>query len=166
MWPDKTPNRAGPQSVILLAAEDDPEDTVKPRLELAGANVKKVYDVKCTMRLDQKPVEKLLALDHDIHELIAKARTIPDLALMVIDPITNYLGKVPMNKDEKVRAILMSLGSAARKLKCAIITFGHLNRREKGTDPLQRIMGAAAFHGVARFVYRSARIQTMRQMPT
>jgi hypothetical protein len=38
-------------------------------------------------------------------------------------------------------------------LRVSVITVGHLNRRERGTEAKSRIMGAAAFYGVARFVY-------------
>jgi len=33
-----------------------------------------------------------------------------------------------------------------------VLTVGHLNRREKGTDPLRRMMGCAAFGSVAHAV--------------
>jgi hypothetical protein len=49
----------------------------------------------------------------------------------------------------------MPIADAARRLGICVVTVGHLNRREKGTSPLQRIMGAAAFHGVTRYIYFS-----------
>ena len=152
-WPDDTPNDNQPQSVLLLSAEDDPNDTVRPRLAVAKADAGRVYNVGCSVEIDQKPVEKLLALDRDIRALIAKAKALGDVGLIVVDPITNYLGKAGMNKEEDVRGVLMQLVDAARSLHLAVVTIGHLNRREKGTDPMHRIMGAAAFAGVARFVY-------------
>jgi len=71
----------------------------------------------------------------------------------VIDPITNYLGGAKMNAEEDVRALLTPLASLAAELGIVVITVGHFNRRDKGTDPLHRMMGAAAFSGVARADY-------------
>jgi hypothetical protein len=153
-WPDGTPNTHGPRDVILLAAEDDPHDTIRPRLDLAGADVERVHRAKCTVKTEQSVSEKLFALSSDLALLIATARTLPELALIVIDPITNYLGGgVKMNSEEEVRALLMPLALAAAELKILALTVGHLNRRERGTESLDRIMGAAAFSGVARFIY-------------
>ncbi len=153
-WPDGTPNKLGPRSVILLSAEDDPADTMRPRLEVAGADLKKIFRAIATVQKDQTAHEKMLALGRDLHKLTELARKIPDLAFIAIDPITNYMGEgVSFNSEDEVRPILMPLGLAASQLNITITTVGHLNRREKGTEALHRIMGAAAFHGVARFVY-------------
>jgi putative DNA primase/helicase len=153
-WPDKAANTLGPRSVILLAAEDDPSDTIRPRLEQAGADLTKIHQVKATVKTEQSASEKMLALSTDLAALLTAARTIKDLALIVIDPITNYLGAgVKMNQEEDVRAVLMPLALGAKDLCITALTVGHFNKREHGTESLQRIMGAAAFHGVARFIY-------------
>jgi hypothetical protein len=55
--------------------------------------------------------------------------------------------------EEDVRALLTPLASLAADLGIVVITVGHFNRREAGTNPLHRMMGAAAFTGVARAVY-------------
>jgi hypothetical protein len=85
-WPDGTKNALGPRPVILLASEDDPNDTICPRLELAGADLSRVFDAKITKGQDRDEI--LLALDRDLQQLIAAAAGLPDLALMIIDPIT------------------------------------------------------------------------------
>jgi len=153
-WPDGAPNTLGPRSVLLLSAEDDAGDTLRPRLEMAGADLKKIHRVRATVRSEQGPQEKMLALDRDWQKLVGIARTLPDLALIGIDPVTNYLGTgVRINAEDEVRPILMPLSLGAAELNITIITIGHLNRREKGTEAMHRILGAAAFAGVARFVY-------------
>jgi hypothetical protein len=153
-WPDGQPNTLGPRSVILLASEDDQSDTVRPRLELAGGDVSKVFDVVSSVTKGMDKQEILLALDRDLEQLLAQARTVRDLAAMFIDPLSNYLGAVQMRLEEEVRGrLLMPLAAAAAELKIMAMTIGHFNRREKGTSPLHRIMGAAAFHGVARYIY-------------
>jgi putative DNA primase/helicase len=153
-WPDGSPNPNGPRSVIILSAEDDPNDTMRPRLDLAGADVDKIFRIRCTMRFGDKVTERMFALNRDLEALLELADQVPDLGAVIIDPVTNYLGQgVKMNVEEEVRALLMPLVEVARARRFDAITVGHLNRREKGTNPFHRIMGAAAFGGVARFIY-------------
>lgn len=154
-WPDNTPNTMGPRTVILMSSEDDYADTIRPRLELAGANLKKIKRVKQTVtRKDATQTEVSFALKTDLERLIGEALKIPDLALVIIDPITNYLAGVNMNREDEVREILMQVvDNLVTPLRVSVMTIGHLNKRERGTDPKDRVMGARAFYGVARFVY-------------
>ena len=81
-------------------------------------------------------------------------RSLDDVALIVLDPITNYLGKQGMNKEEDIRGnISMPLKALAQERHICIITVGHLNKRDKDATVLQRSMGAAAFTGVPRKVF-------------
>jgi putative DNA primase/helicase len=145
-WPDGTENELGPRSVILLCAEDDWSDTVIPRLKLAGADLNNIY----RFFVKQKDMEIAPSLDSDCLRLEQQIKQAGGVALVVIDPITNYLGKAKMNLEADVRGVLMPLSDVARNLDCAIITVGHLNKRDKDTAVSQRLMGAAAFGGVAR----------------
>jgi len=153
-WPDGTPNTLGPRSVILMAGEDDLSDTVIPRLRMAGADILKVKIFKVTAKRDDKETDLAAALDRDYQGLVDSVRSVDDLALIVIDPITNYLGKQSMNKEEDIRGnISMPLKGLAQDKCVCIITVGHLNKRDKEATVLQRAMGAAAFTGVPRKVF-------------
>jgi hypothetical protein len=152
-WPDGTKNELGPRSVILLSSEDDPEDTVIPHLELAGADVNKVFELVITARKGDSESEISAALDRDMKKLAELAATIDDLALIVVDPVTNYLGHVKMNDEAEVRSsVLMPLHDIAKSCGICTVTIGHFNKNREGTTQ-QRFMGAAAFYGVARFVF-------------
>jgi len=153
-WPDGTPNTLGPRSVILMAGEDDLADTVKPRLRMAGADISRVKLFKVTAKHDDKETDLATALDRDYQGLVDTVRSLDDLALIVIDPITNYLGGQSMNKEEDIRGnISMPLKSLAQERCVCIVTVGHLNKRDKEATVLQRAMGAAAFTGVPRKVF-------------
>ena len=153
-WPDGKPNEHGPRSAILLNIEDDLADTILPRFDLAGGDDAKLFYVKGTkVKEGDSEVEVMVALDRDLSRIAEFARSIPDLSVIVIDPITNYLGGSEMNAEQEIRAILTPLAMLAAELKIVLITVGHFNRRLTGTDPLHRIMGAAAFAGVARAVF-------------
>ncbi len=153
-WPDGSPNTLGPRSVILMAGEDDLSDTVKPRLRIAGADISRVHTFKVTARREDKETVLSAAIDRDYQGLVDTVRSLDDLALIVLDPITNYLGKQGMNKEEDIRGnISMPLKALAQERHVCIITVGHLNKRDKEATPLQRSMGAAAFTGVPRKVF-------------
>jgi putative DNA primase/helicase len=153
-WPDRTKNTLGPRSVIMLNVEDDFEDTILPRYRAAGGDKSKLYYVKGTQIADgAKSAERMFALDSDMQKLAKLARSLPDLGLIVIDPVTNYLGNKKFIDEGEIRSVLTPLANLAGELGIVVNTVGHFNRREKGTSPLHRIMGAAAFHGVARAVW-------------
>jgi hypothetical protein len=154
-WPDGTANTQGPRSVVLLNIEDDLEDTILPRFRLAGGDKSKLYYVKGTRVPvgESGSLERGLTLESDMQHLTQLARSLPDLGIVIVDPVTNYLGGKKMIVEEDMRALLTPLASLSAELGIVVITVGHFNRREKGTDPLHRMMGAAAFSGVARAVY-------------
>jgi hypothetical protein len=149
-WPDGAENKLGPKSVIILASEDDWSDTIIPRLELAGANLNNIY----RFFVNQQTVEITPSLDSDCQRLEKQITEIGNVALIVIDPITNYLGSKKMNMEEEIRGgILMPLSLVAKTHDVAIVTVGHLNKRGNEAGVLQRLMGCAAFVGVARDVF-------------
>jgi hypothetical protein len=153
-WPDGKPNTLGPRSVILLAGEDDLHDTIKPRLRVAGADLKKVHGFEVTAHKDDTETELTANMQRDKDGLMKVAGSLNDLALIVIDPITNYLGDVEMNKEEKVRqGLLVPLMELAKNRKICVIFLMHLNKRGEEATVFQRGMGAQAFTGLPRKVF-------------
>jgi hypothetical protein len=153
-FPNRTENPLGARSVIMLNAEDDLADTIMPSLDAMGADDSKFYYIHATKVINKgDAVERSFAFDKDMQILREYAKTLPDLGLIIIDPITNYLGDKMMNAEDEMRSILMPISEMANELEICAITIHHFNSREKGTTPLHRIMGAKALHGVARFIY-------------
>jgi hypothetical protein len=133
-----------------MASEDDWADTIAPRLRLAGADLRKVYQFVSTIRKDDVIVDVSTKLDGDLEEVKRQILFLQDVALVALDPITNYLGSKKMNQEEDIRSILMPVAEIAQALKVCFVTVGHLNKNGKDATPQQRVMGAAAFKGVAR----------------
>lgn len=155
-WPDGS-GCGSSRSVLLLNMEDDVSAVTIPRFKLAGGDVDKLYVIEATKLQpvddpEAMALERAVALDKDIEQLRKVVAGIEDLGLVIIDPITNYLGQAKMNAEEEVRAVLTPLALLAQQLGITITTVGHFNKKENTGDPLQRIMGAAAFTGVARGV--------------
>ncbi len=125
-------------SVLLYASEDDYEDTVRPRLEVAGADVYKVYQV----RDDQLDTERLA-------EFCDK---LGDVKLVIADPITAFFpASVDPWKTPHVRRFLTPLVALAAKRRFALLGVQHLNRGDSD-DPLARIADAQGIPQTARSV--------------
>jgi hypothetical protein len=73
--------------------------------------------------------------------------------LITIDPISNYLGNVPMSADQDVRSmILMPLKRLAEKYNVAVVIVMHLNKKSD-LDAINRVGGAMAFIAVCRVAW-------------
>ena len=71
-WPvDKSLCKLG--SGLLLSAEDDPDDTIRPRLDASGANVSRVSHIKAMKDTDPdtgEPFDRCFSLKKDIQDPI------------------------------------------------------------------------------------------------
>lgn len=152
-YPDGAKNTDVAREVLMLIAEDDPADTVKPRLVGAGADVSKVKFVRAVeIRQNAKKIERMLALDTDI-ELLEKAlMENRKVGLVVLDPITNYLGKADMNREQEVRRVLTPIRELAERAGVTVIGLAHFNKRSD-VSALHRVGGASAMGGVPRAVW-------------
>jgi RecA-family ATPase len=105
-WPDGSNCPRG--SAILITAEDNPNDTIRPRLDAAGADVSRVGLLSMLRRRDTngRPIETPFTLA-DVAELEKELLRLPDCKLVVIDPVGAFLGGgVDAHRDNEVRAVL------------------------------------------------------------
>jgi putative DNA primase/helicase len=140
--------------VLIMAAEDEADDTIKPRLEAADADLRKVHILSTMMDKSPNRVseEREAQLDRDIESLEIYLRAHPNIRVVVIDPISSFLGKVSMNKEQEVRSVLTPLKNLAARRGIAIVALMHLNKTSD-QSAIHRIGGAVAFTGVARAVW-------------
>jgi AAA domain len=118
-WPGGASNgRAG--HVIILSAEDDPADTIVPRLIAAGADRSRIHIVKAVKDGDgERPFN--LAVDLD---LLEQDYDLQQVNLLVIDPVSAYLGQT---RGKPINRVTISaeeaLAAAAKKPPSAAIDF-------------------------------------------
>lgn len=157
-WPvDKKEAPVG--DVLLLSAEDDPADTIRPRLDAAQADCSRIRVIQSIQSFDEegKQVKSLFSLKKDIETLDNLLVEIPECKLVVIDPISAYMDGTDSHKNADVRALLAPLNDLAAKYKVAIILVSHLN---KGSgNALYRTTGSLAFSAGPRAAYVVARDQ-------
>lgn len=152
-WP-VTRDRAPKGNVILLNAEDDAEDTIGPRLEAAGADLSRVF-VLNAIRVetqDGSEGERSFDLSRDIINLQDCMAQIGDVRLVIIDPVSAYMGKVDSHNNAEVRGVLSPLKDAAAKHGAAIVLVTHLNKSQT-SSALHRTQGSVAFTGAPRAVW-------------
>ncbi|MGH8470733.1 MAG: AAA family ATPase [Gammaproteobacteria bacterium] len=161
IWPvDRTLCERG--SVIILSAEDDPADTIRPRLEAAGADLNRCWIAGAVHEpsKDGDPVARSFNLAKDIERLGDLARRLGDAALIDIDPITAYLGGIDSHKNADVRGLPLAAMAAERD--AAIVCVSHLTKAG-GTEALLRVMGSLGFVAAARSAYLIAKDPLQRQ---
>ncbi len=157
-WPDLplVPNPVG--GVVLLSAEDDLADTIPPRLDAAGADTSRVVALQAVRRpqVGGGAREDYFDLTEDLPALEAAIRATADCRLVVIDPLTAYLGKTDSHKNAEVRAVLAKLFDLAARHKAAVLAVTHLNKAG-GLPAIYRAMGSLAFVAAARAVWAVVR---------
>lgn len=143
-----------PGDVLMMVGEDDLKDTAVPRLIAAGANMKRVHFLVAARPVQKEDRE--VRLDMDIPAIERKLQQNASIKLIVIDPISNYLGDVNMMAEQEVRTILIPLKRMAEKYHVAVVLVMHLNKKND-LDAISRVGGAMAFIGVARCSWLFAR---------
>jgi hypothetical protein len=139
-------------STIFIGCEDDAADTVRPRLDAAGADPSRVHilDWIEEMDIDGVPYRRLFDVQRDTDVLAAMARAIGDVGLIVIDPVSAYLGTMDSHKNAEVQAALAPLQTLAHELKACVILITHLNKGGGDGAAITRVSGSGAFVAAAR----------------
>jgi putative DNA primase/helicase len=137
-----------PSEVLMLLGEDDEDDTAVPRLMSAGADLGKVHFPEGIKRAGVNDGSEV-RLDIDLPVLEAFLDAHPAIRLIVIDPISSYLGNVNMIAEQSVRSVLTPLRLMAMRRNVAVLSVMHLNKKNE-LDAISRVGGAMAFIGVAR----------------
>jgi hypothetical protein len=150
-WPDGTPATKG--DVLLICAEDDPGDTIAPRLLAAGANMRRVHLLRAAKVTRASGEEATVAFDLSNIDLIRDALAkLPECKLVVVDPVGSYLGGgVDAHRDNEVRAVLAPLGQLAAERGVAVVLVAH-TRKAAVDFADDAILGSRAFSGIARSV--------------
>ncbi len=131
-----------PQKIIYQCAEDGAKDTIRQRLEEAGADSRNIAF------LNEEVHEGLTLDDERIREFISGFRP----QLVVIDPIQSYLdNESDLYMAVRARKLMRRLGMWASIYNCAIVLIGHL-RKQGNTKDLYRGLGSIDVPAAARSV--------------
>jgi RecA-family ATPase len=146
--------RAPIGNVVIFNAEDGADDTIVPRLIAASAGLERVHIVNA-VRIEGKG-HQTFNLQIDLALLEQEIAKIGDVALVIIDPISSYMGKTDSHKNSEVRGALEPLSEMAERLKVAILSITHFSKAGSGggnTKALHRFIGSIAFVGAPRAAF-------------
>lgn len=151
-WPDGRTCEAG--NVLIWSGEDDPTDTLLPRLLAAGADPARCYFVE-GVRVAGKvqpfePARDMLALQR-------QAQKIGGVKLLVVDPVVSAVTG-DSHKNTEVRRALQPLVDLASQLDAVLVGISHFSKGGAGGDPAMRVVGSVAFTAVARVVLVAAKV--------
>lgn len=152
-WPvDRT--RAEQGSVLILSAEDNIKHTIRPRLDAAHADVSRCHSLQAVKRnTDQgTPYEASFNLAEDLAKLSVLMHELKDVRLVIIDPVSAYLGETDSHKNAEVRGMLAPLTTLAGNHNAAIILVSHLTKSQSA-NALMRVQGSIAFSALCRAVW-------------
>ena len=145
-WPDGSCAERG--SVVFWSGEDDNRDTLNPRLRAAGADMERVFTVDGMQEAGERyPFDPA----RDMDALHAALATVPDVRLIVIDPVVSAVSG-DSHKNAEVRRGLQPLVDLAGQFRCALLGVTHFSKGTSGRDPVERITGSLAFGALARLV--------------
>jgi hypothetical protein len=152
-WPDGTP--APVFRTLFLLGEDALDDTLRPRLDLHGANADHVFAIETVLDNDGHHrffnVEKHLPL---LEEAIGDYR----IDFICIDPLTTITPGTDRNAEGATRDSLTPLIKLADRRNVAIFGIAHVGKPSPGNrTAAQRILGATAIHALARVILMTAR---------
>lgn len=150
-WPDK--GRAPKGRCLMLSAEDAVADTLRPRLEAAGADLHNVEVLTAVYEKDGK--RRSFSLQNDLAALQVKVSARGDVAVVTIDPITSYMGAIDSHRTTDVRAVLEPLSEFAERNGVAVIAVSHPPKATQA-KALHAVTGSLAFVAAARFVFVAA----------
>lgn len=155
-WPDGSRCEAG--SILIWSGEDDPADTLLPRLLAAGAKPERCHFIEGTRTGDgeAQPFDPA----RDLQMLLQAIQQIGGIRLLVIDPVVSAVTG-DSHKNTEVRRALQPLVDLAAACDCSVLGITHFSKGGQGTDPAQRVVGSVAFTAVARVVMVAAKVQSL-----
>ena len=155
-WLDKPIRNAG--NVLMLMAEDDRNEVFRrtKALDKGDKRYDAEYDVFAyTVPDAPKPLILLkddargLDLTPQAHELINEISTIPDLSLVIIDPIQSFVAAPITTSQEAAQLYCQFCSSVASKFDCSVLSIHHMSKaglqsQESSWDSRSSIRGSAA----------------------
>ena len=135
-----------PVDALIFSAEDGIEDTIRPRLDAAGADVTRVHLWEPSSPMFQLPRTANWLRDRILEH---------DIRLVVLDTLFSFLGAgINSHHDQHVRRALTPVFQVASETGATVLALRHLSK-SAGLSAMNRGMGSIAFTGLARAVWHA-----------
>jgi hypothetical protein len=151
-WPDGThPPRI--MRTLFLLGEDSAADTLRPRLELHDADMDQIFVIESV--LDECGQDRFFNLGKHL-DLLEEEVAKRGIDWIVIDPLTTIMPGTDRNAEGDTRDALTPLIKLADRRHVTISGVAHVGKSGDARRAAQKILGATAFHALARVVWMVA----------
>jgi putative DNA primase/helicase len=138
---------------LIWSGEDDFADTLLPRLLADGGDGRRFHYIS---GISEGGKRRPFDPARDMASLIEKARSLPELRQMILDPVVSAIPGNGNNNNE-VRRGLQPFVDFVAATKSSGIGITHYSKGTAGRDPVERITGSLAFGAVARVILGTAK---------
>ncbi len=142
----------GPRGAVIMSAEDDAADTIRPRLRRAGADLSRVSLVPMSKPGSYAPIDITGDLSRIEREIDEK-----DAALLVVDPFNAFL-PLTINSwnDSSIRRAIGPVSDFANRRRVLVVLVIHFNKNVNVTQAKYRVMGSIGNVAAARAAFMVA----------
>jgi hypothetical protein len=136
---------------VLIQHEDDPSDTVVPRLIAAGADLKRVRILTMVKKVDGSG-KRIFSLA-DLPMLYKLLESLDDPQFVGIDPLGSYTGKINAAAGNEVRSTLIPLIEMLKQFHVSSVGVLHFNKKIDIDNPVLRVADSIAFTAMSRHTF-------------
>lgn len=150
-WPDSDGECVPRGQVLFVSGEDDPDDTLVPRMIELGADLERIVFLKTEVQ-DRFTLADLPTLDKALEQMGE------GVSFVVIDPPTAYLGGCDDHKNSELRSLLSPLKSWASRHRVAVVFNTHVSKPQGAkVEAMMRVMGSVAWVNAVRAAHMFAK---------
>jgi putative DNA primase/helicase len=147
-------------SVVIMSAEDNLNSSIVPRLKAVNADCEKIFVFSSIADPRTQRVQRFIELDQDLSIIEENIKRLGDVRLVIIDPVTAYLGRINENKSAEVRNFILHLNELAEQFNLSILLNTHTRKKSSGESTAgasDEIMGSGAWYNTVRQAFLISR---------
>jgi RecA-family ATPase len=137
-------------NVVFLTSEDHLNFTIRPRLDAMKADPARIVALKGVIYPEGD--SDFFDVMRHLPALEALLQEAAPVRLLLVDPLTAFLGATDQHKNGEVRIALARFNALAERYNCAVIGISHLSK-DISRAAIHRTIGSVAFSAAARAVW-------------
>ena len=148
-FPDGAPAPQG--GVVIMAGEDSPSK-LRLRYTANGADLSQVKLLQGQRIYTKNGLVEICVTLRDMDQIRAALDQTPNIKLLIVDPVGDFIPGINSDKDNEVRALLNPLAQLAQERQLAVLLICH-RKKGAGDRADNAALGSVAFTSKARAVH-------------
>jgi hypothetical protein len=125
------------------------EYTIRPRFDALGGDPARLFALK---GIKYPEGDDFFDVTRHLPALETMIEEVGDVRLVIVDPLTAFLGSTDQHKNGEVRMALARFNALAEKHGCAVLGISHLSK-DTSKAAIHRTLGSVAFSAAARAIW-------------